>query len=422
MPAPSQKLLFCYAVIALPLAFAGLPLYIHIPDFYIRQFGLNIGILGVVLLFVRFFDAIQDPYIGYICDKYARKRFTIIALGALLLFAGMAALLFGPQFSFLALGWFAFFMILASTGFSIITINLNMIGGFWQDDKYQRTRISAWREVFTLLGLLIAALLPSVLQYFQSDKIAFQNLFWIFALIMIFGFVMFRYFFNHSHQASSAEADSGRVSLSFLPILIGQNRAFFGVCFLTHLGAAIPAIMVLFFIRDYLGAENLAGFFLLLYFFSGAALMGFWVKLSKNIGKYRAWLVSILLAVATFSGAFFLKSGDIFAYGVVCILSGMALGADLALPPSILADRISAQNKIREATQYYALLAFIPKMAIAFASFIIFVFLDRIGFVAGEESSPQIMSGLILAYALVPCIIKLSAAYFLWQIDKTHND
>ena len=63
----------------------------------------------------------------------------------------------------------------------------------------------------------------------------------------------------------------------------------------------------------------------------------------------------------------------------------MALGADLALPPSILADRISAQNKIREATQYYALLAFIPKMAIAFASFIIFVFLDRIGFVAGAR-------------------------------------
>ena len=74
MPAPSQKLLFCYAIIALPLAFAGLPLYIHIPDFYIRQFGLNIGILGVVLLFVRLFDAIQDPFIGYICDKYARKK------------------------------------------------------------------------------------------------------------------------------------------------------------------------------------------------------------------------------------------------------------------------------------------------------------------------------------------------------------
>ena len=318
MPIPTRKLLFCYAVIALPLAFAGLPLYIHIPDFYIRQFGLNIGILGIVLLFVRLFDAIQDPFIGYICDKYIEKRFAMIVAGILLLFAGMAALLFGPQFSFFALGWFAFFMILASTGFSIITINLNMIGGFWQADKYQRTRISAWREVFALLGLLIAALLPSLLQYFQSDKIAFQNLFWIFALIMIFGFVMFRYFFNHSHQASSHDADSGRVSLSFLPILTGQNRAFFGVCFLTHLGAAIPAIMVLFFITDYLGAENLAGLFLLLYFVSGAALMGFWVKLSKNIGKYRAWLVSILLAVATFSGAFFLKSGRYF-----CLWNGL---------------------------------------------------------------------------------------------------
>ena len=32
-----------------------------------------------------------------------------------------------------------------------------------------------------------------------------------------------------------------------------------------------------------------------------------------------------------------------------------ALGADLTLPASILADKVSQQNKTNEATQYYAI-------------------------------------------------------------------
>ena len=210
--------------------------------------------------------------------------------------------------------------------------------------------------------------------------------------------------------------------MSFLPILVGPNRNFFAVCFLAHLAAAIPGVMVLFFIRDYLGVENLTGLFLFLYFIAGAALMGVWVKLADRIGKERAWLVSMLLAVATFIWAFFLQPGDVIAYGIICIFSGMALGADLALPPSILADRITRQKNEEEATQYYALIAFIPKMAIAIASGVSFIILDHLGFVVGQQNSLEVMQGLIVLYALVPCLIKLIAAYALWRTYKNEGD
>ena len=419
---PSKLSLFQYGFFALPLAFAGLPLYVHAPDFYTRDLGLSIGLIGVILLAIRMLDAIQDPVIGYISDKCARWRFGVVANGASLLAIGMMTVFYGPQFGVPVAIWFAFSMILATTGFSIVTINLNMIGGFWHDEPGQRTRISAWRESFALAGLLIASILPASLQNFKPAEESFRILFWIFGMIMVAGFIMFTCFMKRipsDHKITRANTKKG---LSFLSILIGPDRHFFGVCFLTYLAASVPAVMVLFFIRDYLGAENLSGLFLFLYFGAGAALMGIWVKIADKFGKERAWLASMLLAVTTFIWAFFLQPGDIIAYGIICVLSGMALGADLALPPSILADRVTRQKTEGEATQYYALIAFIPKIAIAIASGVSFLVLDHLGFVAGAQNSPETMQGLITLYALVPCMIKLIALYSLWCLIKHERD
>jgi Na+/melibiose symporter-like transporter len=48
----------------------------------------------------------------------------------------------------------------------------------------------------------------------------------------------------------------------------------------------------------------------------------------------------MLLACAVFIFAPFLSEGDIVVFGIVCVLTGAAVGADLVLPPSIQADVI----------------------------------------------------------------------------------
>lgn len=416
---PCSKIqLFQYSLLALPLAFAGLPLYIHAPDFYTRDLGLNIGLIGVILLVVRLVDAFQDPLIGYISDKNAHKRFMIVFAGVVMLIAGMAGVFYGPQFGVPVGVWFALNMVLATSGFSVVTINLNMIGGFLHGSPTERTRIASWREAFGLVGLLIASVLPAALQTIKPAEEAFRGLFWVFGAVMVLGFVMFSRFMSRispGHMITTSQSQKG---FSFLSILMGPDRGFFGVCFLTHLASAMPGVMVLFFIRDYLGAESLSGLFLFLYFVSGAAFIGVWAKVASKFGKERAWLASMVLAVLTFAWAFALDPGDVFAYGVICVLSGTVLGADLALPASILADRVTVQKSESEATQYYALLAFIPKTAIAIASGVSFLILGYLGFEAGAANSPQVLQGVLLLYGVVPCVIKLGAAYSLWCLYK----
>lgn len=419
---PTNGQIFQYSFLALPLAFAGLPLYVHAPDFYTRDLGMNIGLIGIILLAVRLFDAIQDPIIGYISDKHTTKRYLIVAFGSATLLAGLGAVFLGPQASIPVSIWFAVSMLLATTGFSIVTINLNMIGGFWHDQPEQRTRISAWREAFGLVGLLIAAVLPAALQKTYPAEEAFKILLYIFGGMLVLGFIIFTRFISRISPRHIMSQTHSKKRLSFFSILKSEDRGFFLVCFLTHLAAAMPGVMVLFFIRDYLGTDSLSGLFLFLYFIAGAALMPVWVKLSKSIGKEQAWLSSMLLAVFTFIWACGLQPGDAFSYGIICVLSGMALGADLALPPSIIADRVNVRKSEAEATQYYALIAFIPKVALAIASGIAFLTLEYLGFVAGKENPPIVMQGLIILYALIPCLIKLTAAYTLWRLNKREGD
>ena len=422
--APTRKQLFQYSFIALPLAFAGLPLYVHIPDLYTRDLGMNIGLIGMILLVVRLFDAVQDPVIGYMSDRFHTKRYAIIAAGFVALFVAVGAVFYGPHFSMPVAVWFAMSMIFATLGFSVLAINLNMIGGFWSDNREQRTRISAWREALGLAGLLVASVLPALLLQKMSAAHSFQAMFWVFAVLAVVAFVMLTFFLRHLRDAENtvmmraADTQDLQQKFAFWNILIGPDRHFFGICFLTHIAAAMPAALVMFFIRDYLKEEEFAGAFLFLYFLSGAVLMGLWVKIAEKIGKEQAWLASMILAVLTFAWSFFLNEGDAFAYGVICVFSGLALGADLALPPSILADRVSRQRKEKQATQYFSLMSLMPKVTVALASGAGLIILNALGFVAGEENTQAALTGVITLYALVPCVVKLCAAFYLGWLNK----
>lgn len=415
---PSHHHVLSYGFLALPLSFAGLPLYVHAPDFYMRDLGLDIGVAGAILLIIRLFDAVQDPIIGYVSDKSAGRRFQVITLGVIVLSVGMMGVCYGPPTFFTPAPWFACSMVLATTGFSVVTINLTTLGGLWCADSVQRTRISGWREAFSLIGLLVASVLPPVLQIYQTVEEAFRLLFWVFGALMLVGFFLFARFMQQAAPKSTViRACTGR-GLSFIPILMGPNCSFFGICFLSHLAAALPSVTVLFFVRDYLQSGNLSGLFLFLYFISGAAFMVVWMKLAARIGKESTWLAATCLAVVTFMWAYFLMPGHVVPYAVICVLSGITLGADLALPPSMLADRITQQKSEQTATQHYAVLALLPKMALALASGFSLLILDQLSFVAGGENTPGALRGLITVYALVPCLIKLGAGVCLWRFNQ----
>lgn len=415
----TKKDLISYGMLATPLAFAGIPLYINAPDYYATEFGISLASLGFVLLALRFIDAVQDPLIGFFSDKYSKYRPVIMLLAAILLVSSFA-MLFNPLSDSYLL-WFGVFVLLSTTAFSILTINLNTLGGIWSRDKNKKTTIAGYREAFGLVGLILAVIMPSLLQNNMQKDEAFEYVSIFLGVITLTGISAFLLWQN-KFSLINKPIEPKPFNLQNFYNLSSYTKKFFATYSVSMLASSIPAVLVLFFIRDRLNLEVYAGLFLLAYFISGAIGIPIWQKLSCYLGKYKTWLCAMSLAVVSISWALFLEEGDFAQYIVICIASGVAFGAELVLPTSILADHIHDHKKEEQASLHYGILAFLAKLALAFAAAISFVFLDIFGFTPGVQNEESSLQALSISYAAIPCAIKLISIYLLWRIINEENN
>lgn len=405
-----------YGVLAAPVAFAGFPLYVLAPDFYATHHGVSLSALGLILLCLRAFDAVQDPFIGTMSDRFSATVLPLMLACAALLVASIYAL-FNP-IGQNAIWWFSGCMLMAVTAYSILSINLNTLGALWTKNKDEQTRIAGAREAFGLAGLLLAVTMPGILSKFLPAEEIFLWFSIILGVLMMLALWAFSQWFAHKPQAIR-QPDKQKFIWATLRSLPVATRRLYMVYGLSVLASSIPAVLVIFFIRDHLNAESYTGLFLLLYFLSGALAMPLWKKLSIKYGKHSAWLMSIVLAVASFVWAIFLDAGDVWQYAIICIASGMALGGDLALPPSILADHIHENGSESSAATQFSILALLTKAGLAAGSAITLPLLDAAGFVPATSNDAFALASLSMAYALIPCLIKLASAYLLYRFFIT---
>ncbi len=406
----TRKSLAQYGFLALPVAFAGFPLYVLAPDFYATNHGISLTLLGTLLLMIRLFDAVQDPLIGWLADNLHDRFASIVAAAAIALCLTIFGLF---NFSFIGPAvWFALCMALSVTAYSVLTIILGAKATLWTTDKNDQTRIAVARESFGLVGLVVAVSLPTILESVAKPVDTYMYYAALLSALMFVGV----FGFSRLPVTTNATASSSPPFFAGLRALPPESLRLLGVYSLTMLASSVPAVLVIFYVRDLLGAEHLTGLFLLLYFLSGAAAMPLWRTISARVGKYKAWCISNIIAVAGFFGALFLGNGDVWAYAAVCIVSGLALGADLTLPPSILADHIHARGNSAFSGTHYALLAFCTKASLALASAIALPTLDAVGFKPQSANSAYALMALSISYALIPCVLKLFAAGLLYGL------
>lgn len=404
-----------YAVLAMPLAFAGLPIYIHAPDLYATTYAVPLAHLANALIILRLLDAILDPIIGIYSDRYSHYRSLIIMSATILLSAGVFMVFMQPHFN--AIYWFAIAVFLATAGYSILSINYNTIGALLSGDSKQRTRITTTREACGLVGLLLASILPAILKSKYPNEEVFAIFSYIFLVLMLIGYVIYHL---SSKRFRLINTPHNNLPIDFFSILevVKDYRKFFAIFAISTFASSIPSVLVLFFIRDLLDLESYGGLFLFSYFITGALSMPLWRFLASKYGKIESWLISMCLAVIVFIWAFTLNQGDLYQYLTICLLSGVALGAELSLPPSMLADITDANDNLR--TTGFAILAFIIKFCLAASSGTILYVLSLAAFQPGMENSTYALYWLSFNYALLPCIIKLVAILLIiyWRNEK----
>jgi glycoside/pentoside/hexuronide:cation symporter, GPH family len=398
-----------YGGLGLPLAFVALPLYVVLPNHYASEFGIPLAVLGAVLLAARLLDAIADPWIGRWADhlfaRSARAAWMVMAGAAVVLALGFRALFFpAVQGSSALLWWCAGGLAVTYLSFSVMTVIHQSWGARLGGNDAQRARIVAWREGLALVGVMVASVLPSVYGLGVTTV--------VFALLLALGWAVLQ-----GAPQPSAQSSNGIHLPMTLPFDNPAFRTLLAVYLVNGIASAVPATLVLFFIRDRLQAPSYEPLFLASYFAAGALSIPLWVRAVKRFGLSPVWLVSMLLAIAVFTSAAWLGAGDVAAFTAVCVLSGVALGADLTLPSALLAGVIQRAGHSGQAEgAYFGWWNFATKLNLALAAGVALPMLQIFGYAPGGRSE-QALTALTIAYCVLPCVLKLMAAallYFTW--------
>lgn len=399
-----------YGGLGLPLAFVALPLYVVLPNHYATEFGIPLATLGALLLGARLLDAVADPWIGRLVDGWFSRSMKTVLLAALLA-AIVCALgfrgLFFPAVNPAAHGpsalllWCAALLAITYLSYSVLSVLHQAWGARLGGDEGQRARIVSWREGLALLGVLVASVLPALAGLSVASM--------VFALTLAVGVALLARAPRPAITRRSAPA-------LLAPLRTPAFRRLLAVYLLNGVASAVPATLVLFFIRDRLQAPAYEPLFLASYFAAGALSMPLWLRVVARLGLARTWLAGMALAIATFAWAALLGAGDVAAYTAVCVASGIALGADLTLPGALLAGVIQRAGHGQQLEgAYFGWWNFATKLNLALAAGIALPLLGAFGYTPGGRDVGALQA-LTLAYCLLPCVLKLAAAGLLWTL------
>lgn len=410
-PLVQRSALWRYGFLGAPLAFVALPLYVTLPSYYASQFGMPLAVIGLLLLLVRGGDALIDPWLGSVADRWLRhsraRALWGAATAAVLLGLGFVALFFpavaqGPAL----LAWCATALVVTYLGYSVMSLVHQAWGSRLGGDPGLRAAVAGWRESMALVGVLVASMLPSLAGMKVTSLVLGAGLI---AGLLCLASAPYRQGRIEIHPPGSRHEDQ------FLPWRQSPFRRLIGIYLVNGIASAMPATLVLFYIRDRLQAPAYEALFLVAYFAAGALSMPLWLRSIGRFGLARSWVAGMALSVMAFVTASGLGAGDMGPYLAVCIGSGLALGADLAIPGALLTGVI--QRSGHGASQEGLYLGWwngATKLNLALAAGLSLPALQALGYRPGiPDTEPW--SALVLAYCLLPCLLKLAAAALLIQ-------
>ena len=393
---------------------------IMLPAFFAEVHGFEISVIGIIIFLSKLIDIITDPLVGLLNDKNFFPRKAYLLIGGIL--SGLALTqLFLKQdidqeiflfvwLSILYLGWTMFQIPYLSIGYDL------------EKNYFLRTKLSATREFFILLGLFCSLGIPMFFSI--SNEKLLENIVFIATLFGLMGLILFCSLIPENKRTNEKKIKFKKVIKNL------KKNIFFSKIFLilvvNNLANVFPMVLFAFFITYVLGGDD-SNRQTTLFFYFLFAIMGvpFWTIISKKYGKKEVWSLSLFMSAMFFLLVFFLEDGNFVFFIIISCITGFCLGADLIIPPSIQADITDwHRSKFGEDISgvLFSIITFLNKFAFAVVSIFVFGIMGVLDFDTDGEINTNVRLFIIISYALAPILLKLLAAYLLVNFKLKENE
>lgn len=413
----NRAVLIAYGLPALVTSFPLIPFAVYLPAYYAEDKGLGFFAVGITLFLSRLIDVLSDPIVGYLSDRFplfAARRKGWMILGALI--SAPALYMLSVPAADPSIWYLGIWAAILYVGWTMIMVPYLALAADLAQSYSENNKLSLSRETFSLMGTLVALLLPFVFSGHPLEIIPY--------VVIPAGLVVFTLLWQVIPEDDQPSSEHSFGAGDLLQILQTPfTRRLCVVWFLTATASAIPAALFPVYINNVLqGTETEKGILIFVYFVAAVVGMPFFGWYTNNKFKHKVMAASMVAVCMIFPFATLLSAGDMVFFGVICVGTGFALAGELLLGPSMLADAtvLYEQKEGKNlAASHFALWGMLSKIAFAVAILLAFGLMEVISLYSSETTSPFMVA---LLYAGLPITFKLPAAKLLFSAPFTAND
>ncbi|HEX7034636.1 MAG TPA: MFS transporter [Pseudomonadales bacterium] len=423
---------------AVPLSAMGLPLAIFVPPFYASLFQANgmsaaaaLAVVGTTFMLVRVFDLVTDPIMGVVGDhfesRWGRRRHwcvlatPVIMLGVLLVFIVPVPAAVTPAYLLVS-------MVIFYTGSTMYTISHYAWGAEISRDYHERSRVTGFIHLASLLGSLTVLVPPAYMEYVVGETAGGRMAVLAFGLYVI-ALLPIATGIAVTLVPERRTAPAPKISFWQGGRLVLSNRHMRRIL-LADLMVGIPgpvmASVFIFFLRDVVGGDKWNS--IILIFFYGVTVAGvpFWLRVSRRLGKHRAFAISCIAHMVFIALFLTCGPGDVLGFALLVLACGFVHAGQPMLLRSMTADVVDSDN-VESGGQrtglYFSLITMTQKVGGALAIGIAYPLLGWLGFSPGAASqTEQAMDAIRYIYTFLPASALIVAIVAIWGFRLTREE
>lgn len=393
--------------------------------------GLDPGLAALAVFMGRSVDWINDPIIGHLSDRtrsrWGRRR-PFILFGLLPLAILFALFFWVPPLEnqvALAVYYGAIYMLL-DTAATVVYMPYFALTPELTLDYDERTALNTARMAFSILGGLVAFIVPGLLIKAYPDARTGY-----FTMAVVFGAVgvlplLLTFFGTRERPEHLAQAQpTFRESLAAMR----DNRPFqfgLGIFLLTWTVIDLLQAVLLYFIIYWLRMAHISELLMGSVFISAAVFLPLWAWVSARWDKTTAYVAGMSFFAAVLFGLMVVQPGTplpvVFA---ITALAGVGVAAAHVIPWSILPDAIEwdeLRSGRRHEGAFYSLVTLAQKIASSVAIPLALLVLKFSGYVPNAPDQPASALWAIRAMiGVVPALLLVGGMLFALRYPLTRE-
>ena len=397
--------------------------------FYTDTYGISATAAGTIMLIARFWDMISDPLMGIVADRTDTKwgKFRPYLLWMAVPYAVLAVMTFTtPDFGETGKVIYAgATYLLLMTVFTAINLPYSSLGAVMTADSIERTELNSYRFVFGFAGqLIVSGTALTLAEFFGNgdDAAGYQSTLILFACFSLVFFAIT--FLTTKERVAPPKEQTYSFKEDFKNLF--SNRPWlilFLVGVVSFIMFALQNLAIAYYFKYYIADEQGVQLFNVLGTIALIVVIPFSKSLAKRFGKRNVFLASSIISGIFFMLLYVPAKENITMIYVFNILAKMAYAPAVPLLWTMLGDTADYSEwkyGRRSTGLVFSAASFAQKAGWGIGGALAGWLLALFNFVPNAEQSETAMTGIKLMISVVPGILYMSCAIFLffYNIDR----